>query len=425
MLLALFAKPDAAKAGGFQLNEMGARAMAMAFAVVSGEGADASTVFYNPAAMTLLRDGLSVSVGLTGLLPGARFTGPTNLNRFETTNLQTWAFPLPHLYAVYKVPQSDLAVGLGVFVPFGAGTRWDENWVGSNVALRTYVQTITINANVAYALFEKKLSVAVGGSYSLGHAELSQRVKNFSSVEPILNLAGSGGALSFNGALLWEPVSGLKVGATYRHNINMKYDGQAKFSLDAAGTRPLTEVAGGLQNLFVDGPGGTALNLPFDSRLGVSYKFNENFVGEVGVSYVGWSSYDTLRINFNKAPGAPRRPDGTDNPGLLLNPRNYRNSFTFHAGGEVTASETIKVRFGAYFDQVPVDAALTQPTLPDANRLGLTAGIGVKFSPLLSMDFGYLFVYGLQREVKGSTFNFDGVYNSWANGLAATAHFSL
>jgi long-chain fatty acid transport protein len=419
LMLAFAIKPDTARAGGFQLNEMGARAMAMAFAVVSGEGADATTIFYNPAGMVFLRDGLSVTIGATGLLPGAKFTGPTNLNRFETSNLETWGFVLPHLYVAYKVPQSDLAFGLGVFAPFGAGTRWNETWVGSNVALRTYVQTITINPTVAYAFFDKKLSIAIGGTFSLGEAELQQRVLNFSGVSPILDLKGNGNAISFNAAAIYEPIKGLKIGGAYRHNINMKYDGQAKFTLDAAGTRPLTEAPGGLQNLFVNGGGGTALNLPFDSRLGVSYKFDDFFVGELGLTYVGWSSYDTLRIRFDKAPGNPSV--GT----TLLNPRNYRNSFTIHAGGELTPSDVVKVRFGMYFDQVPVEAQLTQPTLPDADRLGFTAGVGIKFSPTFSADIGYLFVYGLQREVKNSTFKFDGIYNSWANALALTFHLGF
>jgi long-chain fatty acid transport protein len=399
-----------ARAGGFQLNDHNARAIAMCFAVVTADGADASTLFYNPAGMSLLKNGFNLTIGGTLLMPGARFTGLTTQNSFKTTAMQQWNFPLPHAYAVYKL-ESGWAFGVGLFVPFGAGTRWDENWTGRNLAIRTYIETITINPNISYAFADNKIAVSGGVTYSIGKAQLQNRVINFAP-EPFLNLEGSGSAISWNAGIIAEPVTGLRIGAAYRHNINMKYDGNAKFTLDAAGTQPLT---GGLNNLFADGPGGTALNLPFDLRTGISYRFSEKFMAEIGFDYVGWSSYDTLRVNFNKAPGAPRKADGTDNPGVVINPRNYNNAPTFRAGAEFTASDALKLRAGAYYDVVPVDAQFTQPILPDANRIGVSVGAGIKISDAISVDAGYLFVYGLQREVKGSTFGFDGVYNSWAN----------
>jgi long-chain fatty acid transport protein len=403
-------------AGGFQLNDHNARAVGMAFAVLTADGADASTLFYNPAGMSLLQPGFHLNVGGTLLMPGARFTGVTTQNDFRTTNMDQWYFPLPHLYALYKLPESGLAFGVGVFVPFGAGTRWGENWTGRNLAIKTYIQTITINPNVSYAFLDNKVSLSVGLTYSLGHAEIQNRVINFSP-EPFLNLEGNGSAISWNVGAVVEPVAGLRVAAAYRHNINMKYDGDAKFTLDAAGTQPVT---GGLNNLFADGPGGTALNLPFDLRTGISYRFSPTFMAEIGFDYVGWSSYDTLRVNFSKAPGAPRKADGSDNPGVVVNPRNYRDAPVFRAGVEITTSEFLKLRLGAYYDVVPVEARFTQPLLPDANRIGGSVGLGFRFSDAVSLDVGYLFVYGLQRQVENSTFGFDGVYNSWANIASAS-----
>jgi long-chain fatty acid transport protein len=404
------------RAGGFQLNEAGARAMAMGFAVVSGDGADASTIFYNPAGMVFLQDGFQVMAGVTGLLPLATFTGPINQNRFTTTNMELWGFPLPHLYAAYKVPQSDLAFGLGVFVPFGAGTRWNENWTGRNLAIRTYLQTVTINPNVAIGLLDKKLALSAGLTYSIGHAELRQRVINFNP-EPFLNLRGDATRISWNAGAIFSPSDKIKIGVAYRHNILMNYEGNAKFSLDAEGNTPLPA---GLNNLFVDGPGGTSLNLPNEIRSGISFRVADNWMVEVGFDYVFWSLYDTLRVNFARAPGAPRRPDGSDNPGSVVNPRNYYNAPIYRLGTEYTASETLKLRAGAFYDVVPVDAAFTQPILPDANRLALTAGAGLKLSSNLTLDLSYMFIYGLQRKVENSVFGFDGIYNTWAHGLSVS-----
>ncbi|MCS6808844.1 MAG: outer membrane protein transport protein [Bacteroidota bacterium] len=404
--------PQRSHAGGFQLNEHGARAMAMGFAVVSAEGCDISTIFFNPAGMVFLKDGLSLMVGVTPLLPQATFTGPTNLNRSATTVMDFWLFPLPHMYAAYKMQFSgiSLAAGVGIFVPFGAGTSWNENWTGRNLALRTYLQTISVNPVVAIGLLDNRISLSGGIVYSHGSAELRQRIPNFGT-EPFLNLRGEGDYISWNAGIAIEPVKGLRIGAAYRSNILMKYSGQAKFSLDAAGTQALPA---GLNNLFADGPGGTSLNLPFDLRTGISYRLSEQFMIELGVDYVGWSSYDTLRIRFDKLPGAPSRS------GEVINPRNYYNTPTFRIGAEYTASETLRLRGGGFYDVVPVEARYTQPILPDANRIGITAGAGLTLSESLTVDVSYMFVYGIQREVKGSTFNFDGIYNSWANALAVS-----
>jgi long-chain fatty acid transport protein len=404
--------PAPAKAGGFQLNEHGARAMGMGFAVVSADACDISTLFYNPAGLVFLKDGLSVMLGVTPLLPQATFTGPTNLNRSFTTSMDLWAFPLPHLYAAYKTQFGGVsfAAGVGVFVPFGAGTSWNENWTGRNLALRTYLQTISVNPVVSLGFLDNRIAISGGVVYSHGSAELRQRIPNFGT-EPFLNLKGEGEYISWNGGITIEPVKGLKIGAAYRSNIQMNYDGRAAFSLDAEGKQALPA---GLNNLFADGPGGTSLNLPFDLRTGVSYRFSENFMMELGIDYVGWSSYDTLRIRFDKLPGAPNRS------GEVINPRNYYNTPTFRLGAEYNASETLRVRGGAFYDVVPVEARYTQPILPDANRIGLTAGFGANLTENLTADVSYMFVYGLQREVQGSTFNFDGIYNSWANAVSVS-----
>ncbi|MCU0424473.1 MAG: outer membrane protein transport protein [Candidatus Kapabacteria bacterium] len=411
----LLSSPGRLKAGGFQLNEHGARAMAMGFAVASADACDVSTIFYNPAGLVFLKDGLSVMLGITPLLPQATFAGPTNLNRSAVTSMDLWAFPLPHLYAAYKTQFSGISVaaGVGVFVPFGAGTSWNENWTGRNLALRTYLQTISVNPVVAIGLFENRVSLAFGGVYSHGSAELRQRVPNFGT-EPFLNLKGEGDYLSWNAGITLEPIKGIKIGAAYRSNIMMRYDGQAKFSADAAGTQALPA---GLNNLFADGPGGTALNLPFDLRTGISFRVSEKLLLELGLDYVGWSSYDTLRIRFDKLPGAPNRS------GEVINPRNYFNTPTFRVGTEYTATETLRLRGGAFYDVVPVEARYTQPILPDANRIGLTAGVGVNLSENFVVDVSYMFVYGLQREVTNSTFNFNGIYNSWANALALSLSY--
>ncbi|HMJ49443.1 MAG TPA: outer membrane protein transport protein, partial [Burkholderiales bacterium] len=57
-----------ALAAGFALNEQSASDMGVAFAGGAASGEDASTVFYNPAAMVLI-SGTQLSVGIHGVMP--------------------------------------------------------------------------------------------------------------------------------------------------------------------------------------------------------------------------------------------------------------------------------------------------------------------------------------------------------------------
>ncbi|MBL7999248.1 MAG: outer membrane protein transport protein [Candidatus Kapabacteria bacterium] len=406
------------QAGGFQLNESGTKAVGMASAYSAGSGGDASTLFYNPAGMTKLATGLTLTGGVSLISPGARFYGPTNYNTTQTmTELEAWSFPIPNFYAVYNMPESNLAFGLGVFVPFGLGTKFPDTWSGRNLAIRTYLETITINPNVAYSLLDGKLSVAAGLSYSMGRVELSQKATAPFEQETLVELTGKGNAMSWNLGVSYELSKSLRIGASYRNNIKIKYDGDVKYTANPA-----------VSSLFVAGGGGTDLNLPYDFRLGLNYAVDHNLRVEFGLDYVGWSSYDTLKINFNRRPGAPfiTNPDGTksDNNFTLANPRNYQNQFVVRLGAEYDLSPTFTVRAGAVFDPAPVESKFTQPFLPDADRFGASVGFSYKISNSFTLDAAYFGINGFTRTVVGesrgdglptTSNNFDGVYKAWAN----------
>jgi long-chain fatty acid transport protein len=424
LLVACAVCPLVMYGGGFQLNECGAKAVGMGFAVSAG-GSDASTLFFNPAGMTQLSNGIHVTGGLSLISPGGTFTGPTNFgSTSQKTSLETWIFPIPNLYAVYK--KDAFAAGVGVFVPFGLGTRFNENWAARNVAVRTYVETITINPNVAYAIMDGKLSLAAGLTYSMGRVQLKQKVTSFSP-EPTLELDGSGNAVSWNAAVSYKPTQALTIGASYRHNIKIDYDGQATFTVDPS-----------LASRFINSPGGTTLNLPFDLRTGIKYEISDKFNVELGFDYVGWSSYDTLAIRFQNAPGSPYILDASgnriDNSVTSKNPRQYYNQYVIRLGAEYKSSNDLTLRAGTYYDPAPVDAKYTQPFLPDANRIGGSVGLSYSISNDFSFDASYLGIIGMQREVVGesrgvglpsTSQNVDGIYNAWANVFAVGFNYKL
>jgi len=80
------------------------------------------------------------------------------------------------------------------------------------------------------------------------------------------------------------------------------------------------------------------------------------------------------------------------------------------------------LRAGVFYDNNPVKNERVDPTLPDADRIGLNIGFGYKISKNLSIDFAYLFLRFFERTITNSKESytsgfapFNGVYNSTAH----------
>ena len=405
VLFALFSY-QSLMSGGFQLNDHSARSVGMGFSTIANIN-DPSSLYYNPAAMVKTESVFCVSVGASYIMPGASFTGNTSLNQQITTNAEQWNFLIPHLYASWKTPVEGLSLGAGVFIPFGLGTRWDDDWSGRHTALETYLQTIEINPNIAYSftLGEMPISVSAGFGYILGNVELKKKLDVFSP-EPLLKLKGDGTGITFNFGLYTQPMENLKIGASYRHNIEVDYDGDVSY-----------EDITGAEVLFQAGKGTTTINFPNDLKIGLAYRFMEELWIEAGINYVGWSSYDSLNIEFDKAPGNPAAAYTSRQA------RNYKDIITYRIAAEYMLDENFALRCGFYYEPMPVDADFIEPMLPEGNRFCPSLGIGYSFNKNFSLDLGYLSIIAEQSETKNNPNSLNGLYNSHANVLCLTFNY--
>lgn len=392
---------------GFQINDHSARSVAMGFSTVAFNP-DASAIYFNPACITSMDGTLNITAGLSYIMPGAKFTGPTTMNNNYTESLETWNFAIPHFFANWKTPLDNLHFGLGVFVPFGLGTQWPENWYGRFLAKKTYLEAIEINPNLAYSftLGGIPFALSAGFGYVLGSVELERNLSTFTP-EPVLNLKGDGSGTTFNFGLNALLLDNLYFGASYRHNIEVEFSGQTKYN-------NIT----GLEALFQEAPGKAKINFPNDLRAAFAYKVTLNLIIEAGINYVGWSSYDTLKIEFEKGPGNPSQPYTS------VAERLYKDIITFRLGAEYNINNT-SLRAGIYYEPVPVDPKHVEPILPETDRIGATIGAGFKLMDNFNLDLGYLLILGSQTEVVGNPNQFDGYYNAWANILSLTLSYKI
>lgn len=390
-------------AGGFQLNEHNARAVGMggAFTAISN---DPSAIYYNAAGLTQL-NGINISLGSTLIAPVFSFRGVTpQVTEYDATK-QSF-FPT-HFFATYRY-NNDWAFGLGFTSPFGLGSQWDPNWVGRYLAVETELQVFTVSPVAAYKINDQ-LSISAGLVYSFANVKISQKSPQSPFAgDAFTSLSGKdNSAWGYNLGAMYKPTKDLSIGISFHSIVKYKFVGTAT-----------TTGAAQLASMLPNGDVSANLTTPFNLAVGVAYQVIPRLLLSADFQYVGWSSYDTLTINF----ATPKE--------TLSSPRMYDNSFIARLGAEYNLIRELKIRAGIYYDNSPVKPEYISPSLPEANRLGFSFGIGYKLTNNLSIDASYLFIRNDQVTVTGSredytngsvapqgayVNSFDGTYNSYAN----------
>lgn len=203
LALALTGAAAPASAAFFQLLENNASGLGNAFAGGTAIAEDASTVWYNPAGMTRLKEQQFVVAGHSidprfkanvNSASTAASLGGSNISGGGGDAGES-AF-VPNLYYTRPI-SSDFSIGAGINAPFGLATEYDSTWAGRYYALRSEIKSVNINFAGAYKLNEI-MSVGAGINYQKLDSELTQAV-DFAT---ICNAAGQsatcGGAAGYN-----------------------------------------------------------------------------------------------------------------------------------------------------------------------------------------------------------------------------------
>lgn len=397
-------------ASGFSIYEASIRANALmgAFTAFADH---ASTIYYNPAGLANL-EGVQVTGGATVIAPRTRFRnlGPLAPAGQETA-MEEQNFLVPNFFGSFQVSDR-LTAGVGVYAPFGLGTKWPSDWVGRGASIEAEIQTLFANASVGYELPNFGIgTIKVGAGFKAafyGEVKLSRAVRSFTP-EGTFSLEGSlkEPAYGFNLGLLYEPVDRVTLGFTYRSSVTAEFEGDAEF-----------------ENLHVGFPttaGGSAeIEMPASWVAALNVEILEGLRAEVDYVWWGWSSYDELVIQFDQnipALGGDR----------IVNVRNYEDSWQVRGGVEYASFpiEALTLRAGIAYDRNPIPERYVDPTLPDSDRWLFSGGLTYSINQFVDVDASYIFIRANQREVDDTESGPDGVYNTYAHlpGLGFTFNF--
>ena len=179
---------QAAWASGYHFGTQSVSSQATANSSAA-EAADPSTLFYNPAGLTKL-EGTQATINVNLVAPSVKYSGASAEYPAVPLNATT-TFPkqavegktsgsiepssitvVPHMYASHKL-NDKISLGLGVYVPFGSGTEYDQDSVLRYNLNKLGLETMALQPTVAFKLNDHH-SFAVGLVAQHTKAELRQ-----------------------------------------------------------------------------------------------------------------------------------------------------------------------------------------------------------------------------------------------------------
>ena len=399
--------PLSAFAAGFAILQQGTAPMAQGNAFVA-QADDPSAIFFNPAGINQLK-GTQVYLGATAIAPRAEYKDSLGTK----TRTESHIYLPPQFYLTHQLT-TDLAVGLGVFSPFGLGTKWDAGWAGRYAATSSDLQTFNINPALSWRV-SPELSVAGGVNVMRAAADLRRRLNLGAFGDGDRLFKGADYGYGYNLGLLYQLTPSTNIGLSYRSKVRVKIDGDAEFSVPPA-----------VAHLFPNGGAYSRLVFPPSLFAGIAYKGLSPWVFECDLTWTGWSTFEELRVDLD-------RPVGAAQASVSIQPRNWNDVFAYRFGVNYRWDEAITIRAGYIFDESPVPDETMDPSIPDAERHIFCLGGDYRFKDF-TIGIAYNYILGEKRD-KNNTIPEDitddnnnrvnGEYQQTSHSLAVSISYSF
>ncbi len=366
-------------AAGFQLNEYSASGLGRSF---SGEGAiaeNASVGSRNPAAMMMF-DRPSFSAGAIFVDPDVDISGSSPFgNSLDSKNIAPTQW-IPNAHFIYPI-NDQWAVGASATTNFGLATEFNDTYTAGALAGTTDLMTMNLNLSGAYRLNEH-FSFGLGFNAVYADAKI---VRHAGELGPsgiltggtpipanteVSRLKGDEWGYGWNAGLLYEVDKDSRFALTYRSKVDIDFKGDYS----------------GLNTLGASVPGSLTLNLPEMWELSAYQKVAPKWAVHYSLAYNTWSSFQELKAKGNNGNVLFEKHEG------------FRDAYRIALGTTYYHDDNWTFRTGIAFDDSPVPADNRSISIPDQDRIWLSAGTTYAFNKDASVDLGISYMHG--KEVK-------------------------
>ena len=363
-----------ANAAGWQLNDFSVAGLGRAYAGGGVVGDDYSALAYNPAGMTL--GGTGVQAGISVIQLHADVTGeyPAGSGKRDSTNVNVTT-EVPNFFAQYKV-NDRVAVGFGVYVPFGLAIEYPKDWIGTDHGIDSELAVIDYSTAVAVKATDK-LSLGLGIFARNANVDLTSS-KTILAGPPGYPFSGKfenefdldDWGWGLHVGAMYEFTKNTRLGVSYRSRSQHKIKGDFDFMKGAPG------VAGTYDATL-------PMDAPEQVQLSGYHKLNNKIGLSAGAKWTRWTRFDALTIH-------------TSNPSPLAQvevAQRWKNAWNFSLGMDYYHSENWTFRTGIGFDESPVPNSHERTTaIADNDRWEIALGASYKQNAW-TFDMGYMFLY--------------------------------
>ena len=356
-------------AGGFALAEVSARGNATQGTLV-GSTRDASAVFFNPANMTELGDGIHTMFGATLLRPDYyTYVGPTKTDQDEKV------YVAPHLYLVSKVAD-DIYLGFGEYSEFGLGTKYEggKNWPLSFDSTKTEITSFTLSPTIAWQVTE---DFSLGAGLRAVYFDVTMDRYLPPSVMPpgtIFHMAADDWAYSYLLSAAYQISDTVRVGVTYRAETKIEAEGDAEFV-----------------QFGVKGGAKGDITMPQSVMAGINCQASEKLNLGFTATWTDWTSYDVLNVKFDRFP----IPASSSEKG-------WEETLRFSVGAEYQLDENWALQCGLTHDESPIPSDKSDTVCPPGDRNQI--GLGISYARdnwKIAADYMYVYIHSTDRSVMG------------------------
>lgn len=376
---ALGVLPGLAGAAGFALLEQNASGLGNAYAGSAAVAEDASTIFFNPAGMTLL-PGMQVVVAGDAIGVDTKFSGtgtnnfPIPLGTGEGGNAGGWSV-VPSVY--FSMPIGErLAAGIGIGAPFGLVTEYDDTWLGRFQGIKSDLTTVNVNPSIAFKL-SPTVSIGGGVNWQKADVELTNAVFLGAPGEGRTKLEADDDSWGWNIGALFQLGDDMRVGISYRSAIEYDLEGDVS-----------TTTLSGLPVAAASFPAEASVKFPDQAILSVTQMYGDKWQLLGDLHYTHWSTVDTIDV-VSQSSGATVDRLAFD----------FNDSWRVAFGVNYFHSEKWTFKGGLAWDQSPVDDDNRTVRLPDHDRIWLSVGAKYKFGKAAALDFGYTHLFLDEPEI--------------------------
>ncbi|WP_281645392.1 outer membrane protein transport protein [Parendozoicomonas sp. Alg238-R29] len=364
-----------ASAAGFQVNEHSAAGLGRAFAGEAAIAEDASVVARNVAAMSFL-EGSMFTGAVSYIKPEVEVEGHSALGTSKDKAVAGEAV-VPVFY--YVTPINDKwSYGVGGFTNFGFNTDYKTSSPQTRVADFSEVMSYNLNGSVSYKI-QNNLSVGFG----LNAVYVDAQLTNAANGQDIMNVAGDDWGFGWNAGVFWEPVTGTRIGASYRSEVKTTLDGESKSDVITGTPIPGLNPSGASFN----SDGSVDLDLPSIAEISIWQQINDRLAVHASYVQIGWSSFEEIVVDL-------------ENGIAITDEQNYEDSSRWSVGATYKYSKDWTLRGGYAYDNSPVGNNDRSFRIPDSDRQWFTVGANYKIDKQQSVDMGYAFLKAAKADVE-------------------------